>query len=216
MDRVHARARANAVARDGLAWVKTKTVYDVEDLHGEHVHEMATWRMWAKTNTTWQQLTSKNGKPKNGKPEPPDANLAAGLITWFTYRLDAIPIQPEPGTGIPCWVVHFSPSGQGKPDGLMEEVASRMKGTMYIDENGFWIRSAAGELAEPYQKKFLGVPVGTAQKVNFTLGQREALGAVITHRLSVTFTYSTILGARSERHQYAYTDFSFNVPAPAP
>ncbi len=211
MERVHARARANEIVRNGIAYIKHKTVFDVDEA-GERVHESLVWRMWIRDNVTWQQMTTKNGKPRNGKPEPPDANLAAGLISWYTFRLDEKPIQPEPKSGIPCWVVHFTPSGQGTPNGLMEEVASRMKGTMYVDSHGFWIRSASGSLPEPY-RKFLVI---NAQRVNFTLVQSEELGAVITRKLDVQFWYSVLGSNSAQRHEYVYESFTLDVPAPAP
>lgn len=217
MARVHARAQANAIARNGIAWVKTKTVFDVENSTGEHVHETITWNMWVRDGVTWQQKMSKNGKPvKNGKPEPPDANLAAGLIEWYRYRLDEKPIQPEPGTGVSSWVIHFAPNGNANPKGTMEEVASRMQGVMYIDEHGFWIRSASGLLSEPYRKKVFLVPVATAQSVTFSLTQAEELGAVMTNHLEVRFRYSVLGSETTQRHEYSYDRFSLDNPAPAP
>lgn len=212
MQRVEARAKANGPLREGIAWVKSKTVYDVGDVRGDHVREALTWRMWVQDGITWQQLMSKNGKPKNGKPEPPDANLAAGLITWYTFRLDEQPLQPEPGTGILCWVIHFAPSGKGKPHGIMEEVASRMRGVMYIDERGFWIRSAAGDLPEPY-RKFLVI---NAQRVQFSLRQSEVLGAVVTHSLEVRFLYSVLGSNSAQRHEYSYQQFTLMTQTPPP
>lgn len=212
MQRVEARAKANAQVREGISWVKTKIVYDIGGEQGDRVKETLTWRMWVRDGITWQQLMSKNGKPKNGKPEPPDANLAAGLITWYDFRLDEKPLQPEPDTGVPCWVIRFTPSGKSNPDGLMEEVASRMSGTMYVDEHGFWIRSASGKLTEPY-RKFLVI---NAQRVKFSLNQTEELGAVFTYKLEVEFLYSVFGSDSAQRQEFSYSQFALQTQAPPP
>lgn len=227
IDRVRTRNGANALAREGLAWTKTEITTDIDDSRKEgepgreRVKETEVWRMWARGGQIWQRRIWRNGKPDKAdrKPEHPKADLSGGLLSWYTYRLAEPPLQKEDGTaceaGTPCcWALLFTPSGDAKTHGLAEEVAARLEGTMYIDEHGFWLRSAAGHLSQPYQKKVLFVSVASAGSVEMKLEQAEQLGAVMLRRLSLTFHYSFLLVGSAERDEIIYSDFGLAANDP--
>jgi len=209
IERVKARSAANHVAREGLRWKKTEWVYDLKDPDAQRLKQHMVWDVWFSHGLFWQQKVSHNGRiipdPKKEQP-PPDITMT--LATLFQYSLAAPPIQPDPVSGRPCWVVKFAPSPDAQPNGTNEEVIGLLSGVIYVDEHGFWIRSASGKLQREYEKKYI-ISFGKASELNFTVEQVEELGAIMTHRVTLRYRYRKLFRNTNERREIVSSDFQF-------
>lgn len=207
MERVTARFEANQVAREGLEYRKTEVVSDLdENFENPALKRTGTWRMWIKGGVMNQVKLSEDGQAvTNGKIGKPGVDITAGITKFFDFELGT-PAK-EDVHGYSCWVVKFTPHGRTKPEGLNEEITSRMSGTFWIDAQGFWIRKSSGHMQSRYTKRKIGIPLGSVYDAFFSMEEQEVLGAIMPLTATMDVHYEKLILDYWERYEYRYDEF---------
>jgi hypothetical protein len=200
-------SRAMAQERDvqvrlGTAWIKHARTWDIKDAASPKLSKDEEFRVWRTTDGSRQILIRQNGAPAAGTPKPPDTELGTLEPDRYAYRWNITPEQQMDGR--PCWVLDFSPLNPlPKADGIKEDIALQLTGTIWIDRERLFVRRVEAHLNAPFRRRLAGIL--SVSDARATLTNQDIDGRIIPGHTEMS-VWSSFLGVTSvQRTEFDYS-----------
>jgi hypothetical protein len=183
--------------RLGVTYRKVVDIFDTS-VDPPRRTEQKVWLMWYENGESRQKLIEIDGEPVTDEPiESPGKDAFTELPKRFEYSWHESPVVELEETSY--YVIELKPlKGAGKGFKLpQEKTLARMRGTLYINIEGMYIKSLYAELPESFRPIW---PVTKVNRASFLFSQRET---TIFHNdgVDVLIVFSEIMG------DYSYAFF---------
>ena len=182
-----------------------KRTYKIEDLNSREEPTRLKKNEVTFISNGLEKLIEKDGQPvKNGSGSAPGINFDNALANFYEFSLNEKPIIMMAGRAY--HVINFKPKRNKNPNGDIEEILSRLTGTIYIDIEKLFIYKLNAKLAESYKRGWFIYKLGRA---DIELEQKEFENIVVVNYFKVIDKYYVFGVETFERQMITYTDYIY-------
>lgn len=188
------------------SYVEYKRLYIIQDLNTQEQPTRTKKNEVELVTKGKGKIIERNGRPINGGSSSiPNINFRKALDDFYDFSMASTPVTMVDGRAY--HVIDFRPTkGIAHPKGDMEEILSRMAGTIYIDVEKLFIYKLSANLTEEYSRGWF---IYRLRRADIELVQIEFQNMVVVDSLKVTDKYSIFGVETFEKQTITYTDYAY-------